>query len=56
MSLQVLGTMDIKDGMPDLYLLRHKNGKYYEFIPHNGIRRLADWELTKTWALESVQS
>ena len=29
---------DIKDGMPDIYLLE-RNGVEYEFIPHHGLTK-----------------
>lgn len=39
-GLTVLSIMAVKDGMPDIYTLEGKEGKLYEFIPHNGITRI----------------
>lgn len=38
MTLKITGMRDEKDGLPDIYeLVNEKNGKRYEFIPHNGL-------------------
>lgn len=38
MVLKVLEVKAVKDCMPDIYILENpKNGKRYEFIPHNGL-------------------
>lgn len=38
-GLTVLAIKSEKDWLPDIYLLR-KGQAYYEFIPHNGIKRI----------------
>lgn len=48
MSLEVIDTLAVKDGLPDLYLMR-KGNVYYEFIPHNGLSRLNASELANIW-------
>lgn len=41
MSLKITDVKAVKDGMPDIYLLvNEKNGKRYEFIPHNGLEAI----------------
>ena len=30
----------IKDGLPDVYTLTSDKGGIYEFIPHNGLKRI----------------
>jgi hypothetical protein len=41
MFLKVLSVEAVKDGLPDIYILENpKNGKKYEFIPHNGLSAL----------------
>lgn len=41
LSLRVLGVEAVKDGLPDIYTMESLDGtKRYEFIPHNGLRRL----------------
>jgi hypothetical protein len=38
MTLKVLEVKAVKDYLPDIYILENpKNGKRYEFIPHNGL-------------------
>ena len=47
LRLRVLGAKAVKDGLPDLYYLESLDSKNrYEFIPHNGLRKLYDMELT----------
>jgi hypothetical protein len=42
MKLVVDGVRAVKDGMPDIYDLVSLDGsKKYEFIPHNGLHRVA---------------
>lgn len=42
MKLMVKGVRAVKDGMPDIYDLTSLDGaKKYEFIPHNGLHRVA---------------
>lgn len=36
-NLRVYKVSQIKDGMPDIYTLISPKGKFYEFIPHNGL-------------------
>lgn len=31
--------IDIKDFMPDIYLLKNNKNEIYEFIPHNGLSK-----------------
>lgn len=39
--LRVVGCTAVKDGKPDIYYLASLDGsKHYEFIPHNGLRRI----------------
>lgn len=42
MRLRVIeGARAVKDFMPDIYKLESLDGKkHYEFIPHNGLRRI----------------
>jgi hypothetical protein len=41
MTLRVVSVEVIKDGLPDIYHLESLDGsKRYEFIPHNGLRRI----------------
>ena len=41
LSLRVLSAVAVKDYLPDIYTLESLDGsKRYEFIPHNGLRRL----------------
>lgn len=41
LTLKVVAIKAIKDGLPDIYELVSLSGdKKYEFIPHNGIRRV----------------
>lgn len=41
LNLRVLAAEAIKDYLPDIYTLESLDGsKRYEFIPHNGLRRL----------------
>ena len=41
MLLKVLEVKTVKDYLPDIYILENpKNGKRYEFIPHNGLSAL----------------
>lgn len=41
LSLRVTGARAEKDYMPDIYELESLNGTTrYEFIPHNGLRKL----------------
>ena len=43
MTLRVLGAVAVKDSLPDIYTLESLDGsRKYEFIPHNGLRRLED--------------
>jgi len=43
LSLKVVSVEAIKDGLPDIYTLTSLDGKKrYEFVPHNGLRRLED--------------
>lgn len=38
MTLKVLSVKAVKDNLPDIYTLENpKNGKKYEFVPHNGL-------------------
>ena len=42
MTLRVIGARAEKDYMPDIYSLESLDGaKKYEFIPHNGLTRVA---------------
>ena len=36
------GPIQRKDLLPDIYVVRGKNGQLYTFIPHNGVRRLSE--------------
>lgn len=36
------------DYLPDAYLLE-KNGKFYEFVPHNGIKRIELSDVCRDW-------
>jgi len=48
LRLRVLGARAVKDSMPDIYTLESLDCKNrYEFIPHNGLRKLYDMELTE---------
>lgn len=41
LTLRVLSVEAIKDSLPDIYTLESLDrAKRYEFIPHNGLRRL----------------
>lgn len=41
LSLRVLRVEAVKDFLPDIYTLSSLDGtKLYEFIPHNGLRRI----------------
>ncbi len=41
LTLRVLGSRAIKDGLPDIYTLENLQGtRQYEFIPHNGLTRI----------------
>lgn len=41
MTLRVLSCEAVKDSLPDIYTLESLDGsKTYEFIPHNGLRRV----------------
>ena len=38
LSLRVVSVASIKDGLPDIYTLTDdRNGRMYEFVPHNGL-------------------
>jgi hypothetical protein len=38
MTLRILEIKCIKDYLPDIYIMEDpRNGKKYEFIPHNGL-------------------
>lgn len=40
--LKVVGCEAVNDGLPDIYTLESLDGvKKYEFIPHNGLSRIA---------------
>lgn len=40
LKLKITGCEVIKDFLPDIYyLIDEKNGRTYEFIPHNGLTR-----------------
>jgi hypothetical protein len=39
-NLKVISVEAIKDGMPDVYTLQSTKGQLYEFIPHNGLRKI----------------
>ncbi len=42
LSLRVTGARSEYDGLPDIYELESMDGsKKYEFIPHNGLTRVA---------------
>lgn len=41
LTLTIKAIADIKDGLPDIYLLE-RNGSYYEFVPHNGLTKLSN--------------
>jgi len=42
MTLKVVGIRAVKDYLPDIYELESLDGsKRYEFIPHNGLQRVA---------------
>ena len=41
LTLRVLGVRDVYDHKPDIYTLESIDGtKTYEFIPHNGLKRV----------------
>lgn len=41
LTLKVMGIRAVRDGLPDIYdLVSLDNTKQYEFIPHNGLRRV----------------
>lgn len=49
-GLTVLASKDVRDFMPDIYLLsrQSKTGTaYYEFIPHNGLSKITAAEAVK---------
>jgi hypothetical protein len=50
LTLTVITSADIYDGMPDKYLLE-RNGAYYEFIPHNGLYKLTTEADFRAWGL-----
>ena len=39
-GLVVKGIRQVKDGLPDYYLLEAANGNLYRFIPHNGLEAM----------------
>lgn len=39
-GLKVVKVEAVKDGLPDIYTLEGVDGRIYEFIPHNGLRRI----------------
>jgi hypothetical protein len=41
-GLTVKGIRQVKDGLPDYYLLEAANGKHYQFVPHNGLELLKE--------------
>ena len=42
LTLRVLHSKSVKDGLPDIYILESLDGsKLYEFIPHNGLFRIS---------------
>lgn len=42
LTLKVTGCKAVVDGLPDIYYLESIDGsKHYEFIPHNGLRKLS---------------
>lgn len=44
MSLQIVGKVPTPgDYMPDAYALQ-SNGRYYRFVPHNGLSRCSSFE------------
>lgn len=49
LSLVVIGMIDIKDGLPDIYLLE-RAGQFYEFIPHNGLTKVTAQGELDQWA------
>ena len=52
LRLRVLGARAVKDDMPDIYDMESIDGtKRYEFIPHNGLRKLYDYEAT--WSYQT---
>lgn len=41
MTLRIVSARAVKDGLPDIYVLESLDStKVYEFIPHNGLRRI----------------
>lgn len=49
MTLTVMAAVPTPgDYKPDAYILKSKNGAFYEFVPHNGLTRL--------WNVLSVES
>jgi hypothetical protein len=43
LTLRVIGARAEYDGMPDIYTLESLDGtRRYEFIPHNGLNRIAN--------------
>lgn len=50
LTLVVLASVDIKDGMPDIYLLE-RAGQFYEFIPHNGLNKVTTQAQLDAWAV-----
>jgi hypothetical protein len=41
-NLKIIAIKSVKDGLPDIYILKGGNDKQYEFIPHNGIHSLSN--------------
>lgn len=40
MQLEVVKAgLDFYDSIPDVYILKNSKGIYYEFIPHNGLKK-----------------
>jgi hypothetical protein len=49
MSLRVVSSRTTpNDYLPDAYLLESK-GKFYEFLPHNGLSRVDDTYMADNW-------
>ena len=50
MSLRVVSSRATPgDYLPDAYLLESK-GKFYEFVPHNGLTRLDAADMADNWS------
>lgn len=46
MTLRIVSARAVKDGLPDIYVLESLDStKWYEFIPHNGLRRIEQDEV-----------